>query len=537
VISLIILSLLFTGIGLISGYYSAYKTYGDKAAADEQMADDAAAKQLLSPEALKNMGVVVEEIALTSYTRYQPVTAVVTATPFFNREIYAPVSGRIKSVDVNYGAMVHAGEVVVTLVQDPLPRATLALTEEVIKPVSQNLHETIASFRRASISVEILKKELTRLTSYDKVEGGLPLVPEKDIIKIRYDLMQAEREFSIEHSELERHGMSLAQIIKIEKGEIPPIDVTVWLSALKHNGFWTPLAQEVYSTLPDKLKTFHWTVATIGELVAGDLVNEIFVDWLKKTPGAAERFLEIGGLLQRGHNLEEIKELYILKALDPVVMIRAPDAAPDWDVQAVFVKPGKHVEQGETLLTLENPRALYLCGEPTDGDIESVLHAMKSKALIEARPLVKGSGPMLSNLSVNRLFNRDGNKNAALYTPFDNKPLLIEGGFRTWLVREGQRFELRIPKMKFDKAYVFPTDAVVDDGPDKILFLKSGDSFKKVNVEVLYQDHEVVVLPASTNIFPGNPVVVRGAFSLKMAFQDSGKPSGHAHGPGCDHIH
>ena len=73
---------------------------------------------------------------------------------------------------------------------------------------------------------------------------------------------------------------------------------------------------------------------------------------------------------------------------------------------------------------------------------------------------------------------------------------------------------------------------LVDDGPTRVVFLRSGPGFRRVEVELLHRDHRAAVLPADTGIFPGNPVVTRGAFALELALDRAGGGDGghgHAH--------
>lgn len=82
VISIILLSVVVGGVGLVCGWYGAYKNY----AKSEQGQDDAAQKsvmEVLSPLTLKNMGVDVTPAQLSSFSTYQPIPAVVKAAPFF----------------------------------------------------------------------------------------------------------------------------------------------------------------------------------------------------------------------------------------------------------------------------------------------------------------------------------------------------------------------------------------------------------------------------------------------------------------------
>ncbi|MFH2000557.1 MAG: hypothetical protein ABIK28_12800 [Planctomycetota bacterium] len=541
IISFLLVSLLSTGIGMVCGGLIA--SHGETEQAEDDHSHDSGSEaapkdgaSALSPQALKNIGVRAEAVELGSFTRYQPVAAVVSAAPNYFQEVFAPVAGRVKSVEARFGAMVQSGDLLVTLIRDPIPWVELTLTGDVLKPVSENLHDSMADFRRATLSVEILKKELNRLKAFSSDEDPLPLLPAKELIKLEYDLMEAERELSIVYNELFRHGLSEQEIHAIEGGEIPPIDAKIWLGALKNNGYWTSLAQDIYSALPENHRHSTWSVATIAELVAGDLVDASLIDWLGRDAVATDHFLEIGGLLQRGHNLENIKELNALGALEPTVKIRAPAKASSWDVRDLRVKTGQYVEARESLLVLEDPRSLYLQAEPTDSEIGSVVAAMRSGSFMEARPLIPGAGPFLEGLKIQKIFSDDeGHTRARL--PLSNSPLFKEeseeGAYRSWQLRYGQRYELRVPLEEYEQVYVIPTGAVVDDGMDKIIFLKTGDGFQKINVEVLYQDHEVALLPASSDIFPGNPIVTRGAFPLSLALQSGGQQAAQ----GCGHNH
>lgn len=537
VFPVLIMSVLFTAIGLVCGWYGAARALGGSAAHDDHgaPADQVdAGVPTLSAVTLANMGVRVTEAALTDYSRCQPITAVVATTQRATQGVYAPVAGRVQSIEAEFGAVVAGGDVVVTIVRTSLARAALVLTEDVLKPVSENLHESVNSFHRATIAVDVLEEETKRLEQFSSSEDGIPLLPKSEILKVRYELMHAERELAIARHELERHGLDDEQLRQVEEGAIPAIDADVWRGALEHNGFWTPLAQQIYSALPERLQGLSWTVATIGELVAGDLVEPRLVEWIRSEEQAARLFLEIGGLLQRGHNLADIEELFTLGAFEPVVKVKAPSAAPDWDVCDLLVKPGQSVSAGEQLLTLENPRELYLRAEPTSGEIETVIQAMTTGAVMTATPLTPGAGPELEGIAIRRIYAVDGGAGTVADVPVINRPLVSrtdsgKGTFRSWELRRGQRYALRVPVDVFKQVYVFPTGAVVDDGPDRIVFLKSGDSFTRIGVEVLYEDHEVVVIPASAGFFPGNPIVTKGAFALGLALQAEGPSASSGH--------
>ena len=109
------------------------------------------------------------------------------------------------------------------------------------------------------------------------------------------------------------------------------------------------------------------------------------------------------------------------------------------------------------------------------------------------------------------------------------------GQFRTWKLRPGQRFLLRVPIQSFRGAYVLPSDAVVEEGADRIVFVKDGDGVKPAKVVVLWQDRDVVVLDSKhSELFPGDEVAQHNAFPLRLALKAG---SGEAEGGHAGHNH
>ena len=93
-------------------------------------------------------------------------------------------------------------------------------------------------------------------------------------------------------------------------------------------------------------------MATIGEIVAGGFVGRELAEWLRQEKAATAHFLEIGGLLQRGHSLEAVRNYFALGAFDAVVKVKAPSLAADWDVESLLVKPGERVTEGQPTIYL-----------------------------------------------------------------------------------------------------------------------------------------------------------------------------------------
>lgn len=212
--------------------------------------------------------------------------------------------------------------------------------------------------------------------------------------------------------------------------------------------------------------------------------------------------------------------------LDRAIEVRSPqlEGVEDWDLDSVEVKPGQKVDAGQILAVLRNPRRLLLRSEPVGGEIGGILGALGREAEMAALPLVEGAGPALSGLKLSHITSDAEGHGEVAFLEIGNEPLHIgdhgPGRTRTWKLRPGQRYMLRVPAEVMESVYVLPSAAVTDDGPDKVVFLQDGESFKPAKVVVRYQDDEVAVLDAKhSELFPGDRVVQSGAFGLNLALK------------------
>lgn len=506
-----------------------------------QSSDDAASASHgphLSDATLKNLGIRVEKVESSTYFRKASVAAVVVDTPTTEQPVYAPIGGRIQSIDVELGTVVAPGKTVVTLVRDPLPRPTLTLTADVLRPAQERLHASVLVLRKSAEDVRIASTELKRVEKFTSTVGGrkLPILPRQRAIDLRYQLSRATTEYEQARRELKKHGFSEEQIGDVEDGAtLPEFTEKTWQRALARNGLWPEAAQKLHAVLPESLRGLPWAIATVGELAASGLATEELTAWVN-TEGVAQHFLDIGVLLQRGHTLADLKRLHALNALEPVVRVEAPPCQDGtWDVLDVQVKRGATVREGQALVVLRDPRRLLLRTEPVGGEVSSVLAAADGSHSITATPLVQGSGPVLDDLSISYVESSSKNEGTLAYVEVANTPqATIDRGrgrtSRTWKLREGLRYLLNVPTKKMENVYVLPASAVTEDGPNKVVFLQDGDEFKPVPIVIAYQDHEVVVIPASKEValFPGDPVVMSGAFELGLAMKGGDAADAHA---------
>lgn len=540
----LIFCVVLTLVGAAAGWYASnQRGAGVQAPPDVAPVDTGARAVHLSPQTLENLGVTVAPARLENFSRHREIPAVVTETPATYQPVFAPVGGRIETIRAEFGSVVRGKEVMVTLIRDALPRPQLTLTEEALKPATEEFHEIIGEMRTSVRSLEIQNQELKRLEQFgnEAEEGDLPIIPAKDLIELRYDISRTEQDLANRRTELKLHGLSEDEIARIESGGEAEISLEFWHNALIRNGLWPSLAEEIYNALPEESRDLPWTVATIAELVAMDLADKSLLEWFKNEPRAGQHFITIGGLLQAGSSLAEVKSLCNLGALDEVVEIRAPSTAMDWDVKELFIKPGEHVEVGTQLLTLADPRNMYLRVESLGSETADLLLALERDDELDARTLVPGTGPPLVGLRILNLVNEEETEGTVAYLPLENEPLKTVSGktgklFRSWKVRDGLRYMLRIPidSERMEGVFVVPADAVTDDGPDKVVFIQDADAFKPQKVVLLYIDEEHAVLGKNSELFEGDMVVQNGAFGLGLALNAGGgdavdEHAGHNH--------
>jgi membrane fusion protein, heavy metal efflux system len=550
-LGVVILSVVFTVLGLAGGFLAAKQTTSSGGGHDHggheshaghdhgahEGHDHGPEKPKISPQAAKNLGITLADVETTSFVKFQSVPAKVVEMPGSRQPLVAPLGGIVSEIKVVPGSTAAAGAVVVTIIREALPRPVLTLTEEIIKPVSEQIHTSMGELRRASRGIEILQTELNRIKQFTQGAGeGLALLPKKNEIDIRYELARAEQELQNVREKLRLHGFSDEQITALEKGgAAPPVNQQVWKRALQRNGLWPESADAIMAALPADTQAAPWHVAAIGELAGAGLATGELAAWLKSDTAAALNFLEIAGLLQRGHSLAQVQSLTKLNALSPIIQVQVPAGAADWDVLEVLVTPNEKVEAGQKLATLVNLRQMQLRTEPVGGETAVILNALKQRADIEAAPLLDGVAPRLSGLKFSHVASDDQSSGTVAFARVDNKALETvdegaRGKFRTWQIRPGQRYMLRIPTEALKDVFVLPSGAVTDEGPDKVVFIQDGESYTSKKVAVLHQDHEVVVLDGKTSeLFPGDSVVQRGAFGLSLALRSSPAAAEHGH--------
>ncbi|HYG78393.1 MAG TPA: hypothetical protein VEK08_25550 [Planctomycetota bacterium] len=553
-IQILIFSVIFTVLGLAGGYFAAGQTkssqsgggshghgHGHGHDGGNHEPHDEAGKKRLSPQALKNLGVTVKEVETQEFYKYKPIPAVIVEPRSATQPVIAPVGGIVSDVHIEPGMMVDSGSVLITIVRDAIPRPALTLTEEIIKPVSEEFHKTLGELRAAQRSVSLLKTELERVSKF--TQGDQPVLPRKNEIDLRNELARAQQTLENIQEKLSHHGFTEQQIADVASGKaVATVSAEVWQRALQRNGLWSEQAGAIYAALPDDIRKAPWAVAALGELSASGLATAELATWIKQDASAGTHFIAVASLLQQGTTLAQIRVLQQHGALSPVVEVRAPAPknTPDWDVQQLLVKRNERVEAGAPLAILSDSRLMLLKVEPVGTELSALTRAIEQDFAADAMPMSDQTGPALSGLKLLSLFHgalTSGDKPGSTisYARADNKPLRIKNDpdqrkYRTWQLRTGQKYVLRVPVEKLTDVFVLPAAAVTEDGADKVVFVQNGDNFEARKVVVVHRDHKNAVIDSKhSDLFDGEPVVQHGAFGLGLALKTESGPVGHGH--------
>jgi len=205
-----------------------------------------------------------------------------------------------------------------------------------------------------------------------------------------------------------RHGLSKAEVAAVEQGEQPPGSPKLWKRVLEENGLWGKEEEAILGALPERQRQLPWTIAAIGELSAAGLANDELLRGVTEQPGMGARFVEVASLLRDGNTVANVRLLARLGALEPEMVVRAPDDVADWDVAEIAVRRGQRVDAGETLATVHDPRSMWLRLEPVGEEIRNVVAALEAGTGVTAAPLIAGTGPTLEGLRIDRFETRGG---------------------------------------------------------------------------------------------------------------------------------
>ncbi len=533
VLSAVVLSAALAGIGILGGWHAAARSGPDAGGATKEEASKAPA---ISDRALANMGVDWSPAVQGDFSPSIRIPAVVAEIPASIRPVSARWSGTVKSVmpgsaagelkgPAPYaGLSAKTGTVLVEILRAPLPMLDRTLTGEIVQAVSEIVHEAATNLKSAERAFDIARLEWERVRDLNKDRPeDLPVVPRQTEINLRYEMQKAKAEMDRIEGRLDLHGLTKEQIAEVLRGgQIPPPS-DLWKRSLTRNGLWPACGERILELLPESLKAHPWTFAAIGELNALGRCSDDLVNAIEANPDLGRSFLELAALIQQGHSLVDAADLFRSGALHPVIPVAAPEGADEWEIRDVKVKPGQKVESGEVLAVLADSRRMLLVLNAAGGDLSAVDGAMEAGAELDAEPVVEGAGPAIKGIRLVSYVTAPDSGGQSAYAVVENVPVRADSKVgpcaKAWKLKPGMRYMVLVPTAVFKGVFRLPRAAVVADGPEKVVFLKSGAGFKKQHVRVLHEDSEFAFIAADGAVFPGDSVVKSGAFALHLALK------------------
>ncbi len=497
--------------GLVAGRQGGARGKGEKAGNGQGKAEG----PRLSPQTLANLGIEFAPLVEVDFVRTREVAAVVEARPDDSRPVHVPVAGRVARTFGVTGQTLHAGDPIAEVVRDPFPRPVLSLTDAVLRPLNEDFHRVVSELRTSSGALEIVREELARIRRVLGAanSGGSAPIPTKTEIDLGYEERKATRVLESARTEARRHGLTEEQIASLETGSGMVPDLPPARAILARNGLWSAVADEILALLPAAVRASPFTMAALGELSATGALSPELVALLRSRPALAASFLDLAGLVQQGETVAGLAFLEVSGALAPTFLVRAPVDAPDWDLVALAVREGAHVEAGAALAKIEDPRKVVLRLAPTGGDVELTEKALAAGVALSAEPLVDGSSSRLGGVLLRRMdADPDGGHAVSAIAEVANRVLAESGAgdasrVRTWALRPGMRFFVHVPVETLPKRFVLPADAVIPRGADSVVVVKQGAGYAEVPVHVEYSDAHVAVVANDGAVFAGDRVV------------------------------
>jgi membrane fusion protein, heavy metal efflux system len=252
-------------------------------------------------------------------------------------------------------------------------------------------------------------------------------------------------------------------------------------------------------------------------------------------------------LLNRGLSLAQLDGVAEGKFVTEIP-VTAPAAADNdvLELQDLKVDLGQQVQAGQTLGFLADHQELAVEGRAFRDETPLIERSVREGWPVEI-DFREGEGnwPKLDQTfhirQVASVIDPE-TRTFRFILPLENQSRAISGGDRPrllWRFRPGQRVRLRVRVEKLDNVFILPAEAVVREGAETYVFRRSGDTFTRKPVHVVYQDSREAVIANDGSVLPGVYVAQTGAATLnRMVKAQAGTvPKGfHVHADGSVHM-
>jgi len=272
-----------------------------------------------------------------------------------------------------------------------------------------------------------------------------------------------------------------------------------------------------------------------------------------------------------GFSTEQIDDIQKSRQLRRRMQVTAPLNPNDpqgksprklW-VTKLKVRPGQHVDAGESLATLVDYSELLIEGKAFEQDAQRIAEALQQRRLVkgvfESEP-----GKPREKLQIEYLSTEVDRESRAFhfYVRLPNEQLRSapSAGSKEklassepgpdavvgWRYKPGQRVDVLVPVEQWNDRIVLPIDAAVRDGAEWYVFRQNGDRhFDRQPVQVEYHDQRNVVVANDGSLLPAvvgtdgstqprDIVAGSGAYQMLLALKNK---SGGGADPHAGHNH
>ena len=501
---------------------------------------NAGQKLVIGEEAIKNMGAEIKALNVSDFTVFKRIPAKVVNLATSKNTLYSPWGGIISRINATVSEWKSPENIVVEITRDPLPRMTLTATDTILKVSAEDYHEALMAWRKTKSKLSTLKLEHERLNKIvNTVSGELPIVPKKDLIKLKYDIIITKEELEALEHKLILHGLGEDQVERLKDfadgHEIITPGVNFWINALKANGLWKEAQAGFLKILPEKLRSRRWTVQCIAELFSGDYLSQEELEVFKKDRILLENFSATAALVQKGYTLRQLKELASGGFFNDTIRLKVPVASC---IEKIRVRMGQKVERGASLIDLHSPENMIFELEARGSEKIDLRSAVSSDSVLTLKPVTENAAGVYSDLKILSILTAEEDGLIKALVPVKNNIIadrkVDNRRYLSWDLVEGTRYYANIPVKQLKGVFVLPAQAVLDSGPDKVILVREGDNFTERKVIVLHRDSKVAVLSKDSDFIPGEPVVFKNAFEVLQAVHSGTKQAvdphaGHSH--------
>lgn len=217
-----------------------------------------------------------------------------------------------------------------------------------------------------------------------------------------------------------------------------------------------------------------------------------------------------------------------------------------YSIEKVFVNPGSMVEAGEPLCDLAYHEILLLEGQAYERDLPVLNHLFQAGQGLTIEMGTDDNPEFYDDVSILYLDNHidPESQTVRVFLELQNvvtSEISDPSGalFRTWKYRPSQRGHVLLPDKQWEDKLVLPSDAVAEDGLDRVVFKHLGyhepadeaahHEFTPVPVSVLFQDRRHSVVEAGKELQAEDQIALNQAYLLLLQMNKGDGGGGHHH--------